>query len=456
MNNTIIGLFILGLSFDIYVIRKIFKLKELNVIDIYSLFISLYFLIIPIRLAYDGASYRDIYITETLKDSQYTLSVLCAFKLILLLLNIALTRTRSKHLSFLKVTEQFKYFNKTIKTNPQIIYLYLVVFLFFLFSITNYSSLSADGYEMDRIWQYAVNVSFLERMIISMVSVGFPVFFILCIKYLMEIKIHKYRKIAKWNMFIAIICVLLGSRTQMFLIMVISMIYLYSLYRDKITKKIVFYVAITLMTVPTIVFSTSQAFRITKQYVVENHSSHSFTDVFSYFINLNDKERKILLENASTSTKGRSFNVYYAFYESCEKSYKHTDGAFFFDQLTCLIPIIKPNPKFENFCAKLLEGGGDIGESSITVFNVDMELLGVLIITPIYYLILFWMICFMCTKASVFFNCKELHFLMLALILSNCISIEGVPSFRVLYNSTIITIVMFGIVFRLFNRKVIF
>ena len=452
MDNVIIGLFLVSLSFDIYVVLKLSKRKELNAIDIYSLFVSLYYLLIPIRLVYKDISYRNVPVLEILNDSQDVLVVLCLFKLLLLLLNVIVTK--SKKMSFLKITEQFKRFDKIIVINPRAIYLYLAVFLFFLLSITNYSSLSADNFEGDRTWQYAENASFLERIIINMVSVGFPVFFILSMKYLIEIKDRKYRTLAKWNMAVALIGILLGSRTQLFLVLGVSMIYLYSLYRDKITKKTVFYTIIVLITVPTVVFSVSQSFRMSKQYVIENHSSHSFMDVASYFIGMNDRERKMLLEDASNNTDSRSLNVYYAFYESLENDYEKTGGGFFLSQLACLIPIIKPDPKFANFCAELLERGGDIGESSITVFNVDLGLFGVFLITPVYYLILFGMMTFMCTKARYIFNCKELYFFMLAFILGHCISIEAVPSFRSLYNPTIITIVMFGVVFRLFNNRI--
>lgn len=449
-------IFLLGLSVlpNYYTFCKIRKRQDLNVVDVFLAFSTLYYILTPIKCILSDVYYRTESVLSILNHSGDTLIYICMAFYFLLLINIVLSRSKSNAFRFLNISWGLRYYNQKVNTYPSVIYLYLVCFLFILYSITNYSALSADNVEMDRTWKYAGNTSFIERCIINFVSVGFPVFILLTIRYLMESRERRYKRITSLTLIVSALCLLLGSRTQMMQVSVVSMIYLYSCYREKIKKKHFVIALVGLVMLPLVVFPISQQFRIAKVLTVERGGSHAFSDVVSTFINLSGSTKTEVVSKALQSTDGRSMNVFVAFDESVNNSYLSTNGRQTLDQLLCIFPLHKPESSLSNINAELLEGGGDIAESLFTVMYVDLGLFGIFVVGPILMCLIFFLITLLCKMALHLFGTYELMLLSVVHILSLSVSIEGMPSVRAVYNPNLIVIIMFGLIFSFYNKKI--
>lgn len=454
MNSDIIILIVFIALPILYTLKKINARKYLNVIDVYYPFLLLYYIIVPIRCALVGISYRGMAVVDMLNRSEEPLFYLCLYVYFLLFLNYVIDSNKRKSLSFLNVGKNIARFAERFKSNPKVIFVYIACLLFVLYSETNYSALTADNIELQRTWGTGENIGLFEQLLTGFVKTGFPVYTILIVKYIIDIQSKKYKIWAKIAAVLAILCLLLGSRTQMTVSLTFLLFYIYSCYAAKIRVKHIIISLCSFVFLSSVIFPLSQSFRDLTHSMVERGANHSFSDVLSVYAFMSSADKDKILKAADTQTKERSMNVYVAYYESFENIYHHTDGAFFLDQLSCLIPIVKPSKALDNFCAELLEGGGDIAESALTVFNVDAGILGIFVILPVFFLINFGMITLMTNYAYKFFKCPEISFISIIYILSNCVEIEKCPSLRELYNPTLITIVMFGCVLSLFYRKV--
>lgn len=403
------------------------------------------------KCVWGDVSYRGEKVVSILNNSGMTLVYICVAFYVFLLINIVITNSSWGKFRCLKITENFKLINKEINSNLANIVVCAICFGFVLISITNYSALSIDNVEGDRAWQYAINGSFFERCLISFVNVGFPVFFLLTIRCFFEQNAKK-NKLKIVALILGILCLLLGSRTVMLQTAVIVCVYIYACYREKITKKMFWGTFGIMIAIPILIFPISQQFRIVKVITVEKGEGHDFSDVVHNFMTLSTDTKAEVFERSMRETDGRSMNVFIAFNESVNNSYESTGGDQLFDNLLCINPLHKPSPVLNNINADKLEGGGDIAESFFTVMNIDLGLAGIFFVTPLFLLLVSFLITLLCTKAAFYFKVKELLFLPIVFILIQCITIERVPSIRVIYNPTIITIFMFGIVFRLCNK----
>ena len=297
-----------SLLLDIYFVRKLTRKGDITLFDIISVFYTLYFVVIPIKSILFDAYYREEPIARIVGNSILPPLYIFLVKLILYAIsNIISKRFKG---SYLIINKYLKFANDSFQLSKESVYLYIFVFVMALKPIISYSSLSEDNVEGNLTYFYGNNLPLYERLFANMLIGAMPAFVLLSIKYLLEVKETKFKRLAYINIALAAACVLLSGRTNCFNIAALIVLYLYSCKKELFTLKRVAVSILSIGFLALIYFPFYQSFRMTKELVVSNFTSHNFFDVLSYFITMDHEEMVDLYDKATKSTEGRSFNVY--------------------------------------------------------------------------------------------------------------------------------------------------
>ncbi len=447
---TIIVLFSACIILDFYTVNKILNKRDLNLFDFLSFFHSIYFILIPIRNVFTDTIFIDKKSFDIVTQSQETVLYLFLFKLILLLINIFITSRNNKSLSYFNVTKYIKLYNSKIKLNHVIIYLYLAIVLFVFTTNTNFNGMNSND-------EISINTLLFKlpwyiKFLYEMASNSLPVIAVLSLKYNIEVRQRLYKNLSYLNLLILFFTFLFNSRTLMFFSVLSCFIYIYSIYRNWYTKSNIIKSLLILFIGIFTLFPFVTSLRTINETIAYDSSSYSLTDVLIAYSGLKTNEMKSLLENSNQTTEARSLGLFYAFNKSVQKEYESTKGGYTLNNFSLLIPFLKPSPEYINFTAKILDGGGDMAESPITVFNVDLGLIGIIFISPIYYLILFHMLYLLMKVINSFFHSAELNFLLIFVLLRYSCNLENFPSFRDIYNPYFIVFVVYALVFEFFKN----
>lgn len=442
---------LLCLTLDIIVIVKLYRKQDLTLFDLISVLYTVYFVLTPLRCAVGDVDYRNVPTISIVNQTNVPLICIFVVKIVLYLCSYFFKH--SKYLPFINITQYIRQADQKISLSADYAYIFIIAFVLITVPLVSYGDLTDENVEGNMTYFYGANMPLWQRLLVNMLKGVFATLVLLTIKIRLQIQ-KDHRRLINICLIVMIPAVLLGGRTNLFNIILLVFLYFYSIKPELFNKRNSIIGIIVLVLVTTVYFPFYQSFRSTKAYLINNSSEHSFMDVMQYFFTSSDV--KDIAEKAEEGTKGRSFNVYFAFFEATTEENVSTHGEYLMDNLLCLNPFHKPNPKLENIFAEKLEGGGDIAESMPTVMYCDIGPAGLLLI-PLYYLLYFIFTFWICKLAVSIFRTKAIVFLFIALIVQRCLGVEGSVALRDIYNPNVIVIMMFAAVMAvgkiIFSRK---
>lgn len=439
-----IFILLLGVLPLVYTTLKLSKLRDVNVFDLLQAFTCLYYVAIPLKVLYwDLPELKSQYIHDLITPLYYDI-----FSFALVCVNLVWTKQFQFRYSPLNITSYMRYWDKRIVVKDVYVFLFIIFYLLLFIPLTNYSALTEDNYEGNVTFGYGLGVSFIERCEYVFLCASSPVFFLLNFKYLTLQRKRKYKLLSIFSLILGAICFFLGSKTLMTTSFLFVVIYYYSVQRKKITRKFIFNSLVVFVIIIIVIFPMSQSFRMIKQTVVLNKNQHGFVDIMETFININEKDRKLLMENYNQYQE-RSLNVYQALHWACTKEFRG-DGKLTLMVYKYAIPQFMGKENEENILGDVYLGkGADIGESILTWYIADWGIRGV-IVAIIHFIIVFF--AWKCYK-SVFmklFHDPKIELLLIYFVFSTCIEIEENPAayFHGFYSQWLITFLVYILVFK--------
>lgn len=440
--------FIAILLLQIYPLKKVLKFEDLNIFDLLMLVYSLYFVLTPIRCILADTIYREESV-QKLVESTPAPSIDILFVMILFwLFDIFFTNVYIYRLRFVYITEYIRNLNEQFELPKKSIFYFIGLFIITLIPLVSFSDLTTDDVEGNITIFYGQDLPLGLRLMFNMIAGTFSCFVILTLKYRISAQDLKWKLLADIAILILLSCVLLRGRTNMVNTCALGFLYIYSIRISPPNLKLILASILAFSVVIFLIFPQYQTFRLTKQYMVMTKIHHSFSDVLHTYLYEDIHDLKDLAED-----QARSFNVYAALLETHTIRYQKTGGGYLLDQLHCAInPLYTPSPKYENFVADNLEGGGDIAESMPTVMNFDIGFKG-LFFVPIYYVlygVLLWLISFLFHRIN---RRDVIWMLFIIMFIEHCLRVEGSVAFRTVYNPGVIVIGVFTILAFLFCVK---
>lgn len=436
-------LFIIAIIPAIYVGNKFFKRDDISFIDIYILGCTLYYLLIP---------YYTYYFTSidklNLEECKTSITLIAFYLYILLFVSIC-----TRRVSFLNMTQFIQRLNRKVVIPYNFVYISIFVSSLLLYKVTDYSVLNADNAEANNQLYFGSDMPFGLRVIWQFALQFRPILFLLTLKLLTYNFSKKKKYIIYFSLVITTLSYLLGPKTLMTTAFLFCGIGYYSIYKSQISKKKI-YAAIGIVAVLfMVVFPLSQAFRLTKQYVASNTKT-SFIMVLEKYVNMSDREKKLLEERSEKFIQGRSTNVFVCFHSSCIHPFQG-NGLLTMFILKSMLPLkqsdlnINGNILGDTYVSK----GADIGESVLAWFNADFRywglILAILFMLTFYYsYYLYYKVFAKAFKSPLFY----LAFIYLSFNLS--FTIERNPSgfFHGFYVDYLIGAILFGFIIRVLIR----
>lgn len=445
MNLDCIIYFTILLCISLIPIRKIWNKRDLNLFDIIILTYSIYFVYIPLKFSLFNTPIYGIPYINTINNHPLTLIYLIAFFSILALLSIFLNKKRSLNITYLI----FRLDSNT-KISFPILAIVLICFLYCTIVLTSYGNLDEDNTESNRnILAYGGGFfGYLIQLSYTLTFIGL----VWVIKYIKDNRKNiNYKIIAL--LILGIANFLLGGRGDMLFALFFIFLYLYSVYRKNLTRKHYIILLFIIGIFGGIILPISQSFRQVKDYIVMNNNNHSFKDVFIYYISIDKKEFNNIYNSAQNNTSFRSISTYYFLDKAIYKedllpmNGEYTKNAI----LKCINPLYTPSQEIYNKPANLIANGGDIAESPLMIFWIDVKWISLIIVLLFYfgYILL-------TNLQRIFISsfCKiwGIEYLNLYFILDLLFSIEMVPNYRKIWNNILPLYIFYCITFYLINK----
>lgn len=437
-------LFIIAIIPAIFVGNKIFKRDDISFIDIYILGCTLYYLLIP---------YYTYYFTSidklNLEECIISISLIAFYLYILLLVSIC-----TRRISILNMTKLFQRLNRQVTIPYNFVYVSIFISSLLLYKVTDYSVLNADNAEANNQLYFGSDMPLGLRIIWQFALQFRPILFLLTLKLLTYNFAKKKKIIIYFSLAITTLSYLLGPKTLMTTAFLFCGIGYYSIYKSQISKQKI-YAAIGIVVVLfMVVFPLSQAFRLTKQYVTSNTKA-SFTTVLDKYINMNEREKKILEERSEKYIKGRSTNVFDCYHSSCTHPFQG-NGLLTLFVLKSILPLkqsdlnINGNILGDTYASK----GVDIGESVLAWFNADVRYWG-LILSILFMFVFYYSYYFYYKVFAKAFKSPLLYLTFIYLAFDLSFAIERNPSgfFHSFYVDYLIGAILFGIIIRILSKS---
>ena len=436
-------LFIIAIIPAIFVGNKFFKRDDISFIDIYILGCTLYYLLIP---------YYTYYFTSIdkldLEECKASITLIAFYLYILLLVSIC-----TKRISILNMTLFIRLLNRRVVIPYNFVYISIFISSLLLYKVTDYSALNADNVEANNQLYFGSDMPLGLRVIWQFALQFRPILFLLTLKLLTYNFSKKKKYIIYFSLAITTLSYLLGPKTLMTTAFLFCGIGYYSIYKSQISRKKI-YAAIGIAAVLfMVVFPLSQAFRLTKQYVTSNTKA-SFTTVLNNYINMNDREKKLLEKKAEQFIQGRSTNVFDCFHSSCTHSFQG-NGLLTMFVLKSMLPLKQSDLNVNgNILGDTYVGKGtDIGESVLAWFNADFRywglILAVLFMFIFYYSYYYYYKVFAKAFKSPLFY---LPFIYLSFELSFAIEMNPSGFFHSFYVDYLIGAILFGLIVRILSK----
>lgn len=434
---------VLCLVYDCFIVRDFFRKKDLSLINLFSLGCSVYYLIIPLNSCIWGDKYRGVLISTMIGNSLLMFICFLVFKTLLCFLNyLCLNKLQ---LRFLNLTKPIRICNKKIRIPSNHIFLYLIFVLAYAFLTLSYSEMNIEVRSEDS-QLITIRTSKLESLFDTFLYYSMPTIIVLTLKYIKE-RSRDYRFIAIFTFILGLITLAVGSRTTFLFTIVCCISYLYSVDKNSFTtKRMLYFVSLAIVCV-LVLFPLLKVYRMVRVDLMLNSSHHSLLSIVNAIMSSNISS---LFDYANSQNTTRSLNVFIAFYESFYNNYRSSEGYWLTENMLSLFPLYSPDPKLYSLFARILENGGDIGDSLLTSFIVDMGKIGFLL-APVYIIIYWSLIYLICKLTFVFIKIREIFLLELFLSFSFCVKIEAFFSVRQLYNTYLLSIVVFAIIFYMWN-----
>lgn len=430
--------FILAIIPCLFVINRIFKFKDINIFDLTILFSLLYFWLIPCKEFVFG----DI-------DTQLTSHVNTAVSLCIYMWTIYFIYKLiySCNPKIFNISRLFISIN--INVRPSFLWIILAIGLFYFYNITNYSALSSDNVEANNQFQYGLNMPFYVRIFAVSIRPIYPILII--ITYNLRTNIIKYKRLRIFCLLILFLSLILGEKTFMIYNLIFFAVYLYSIKRNRLKRKHIYYSFISLFCVLIFLFPILQGFRIYKQYSVEQNMNHDFLSVVKGFVR--DGITDDMQEKIDRYQDNRSLGCYNVFDWTCNAEYRG-NGYMTWLIFRYVIPQRAQAGDGNIVGDKMIGKGADVAESILAWFVLDYGFIIGPIVAVLYQILICILLFYFGHLFSILFDNSLLMLVSSGFMTQQCINVEHSPTndIRIFYALYIIVFVFIGLLTKYYVR----
>lgn len=432
-------LFIIGIIPSISVAYKFFNRKEISFIDIYIIGCTLYYLLIP---------YYTNYLTSVtilnFDECKLSLTLVVVYLYLLLIVNNFIGKN-----SIFCMTRMIQRLDNKVTVPYKLVYICLFVSIIILYKVTNYSALDAENPEANNQLYFGSDLPLWLRCIGLFALQYRTILYILTFKLLNGNLTRTKRFIVYFTLCITTLSFLLGPKTEMATTFIFCGLYFYSIYRNKIKRKMIYWGFALTAGLFLIVFPLSQGLRMVKQNAV-SISQVSFSDVVELYFTMSDEDKEMLKQRAEKSVQGRSTNVFNLFHLTCTHPFQG-NGVLTYGIFKSLLPLktddlnINGNILGDTYFFK----GADVGESVLSWFNADFRYIGLLL--SIVFMFIFYSSYYYYYRIfSRIFKSPLFYWMFIYLSFNLSFSIERNPSifFHTFYVDYLLGAILFGFIFK--------
>lgn len=405
---------LLLLPFLIYPIRKITRRSDINFFDLMIIFHCLYFVIIPLTL-------DEEIITKKLGTIDNTVVIfIFSFLLILFsLFTICSLRIKKNSLSLLNITRHIKKFPE-IETHfifKLILLVIPVLSLIIYVPAVSYLSFFNEYNLIDRVSNYE------ESVWIRLLGNAFYIsLYITILLFFQNLQRGKKNILNLLTIVLCIINFLLLPRRLLLTIVLLFLLFLYSLMRKHINKRLIFNFLIVIIFIALVYFPFYNTIRFSENINFSpSNPIKSITQLYDYGKSNINRSKQIKEQS------NRSLNLYSALYFLIKYDQTPSFGRLTYLAIDHAIPeFINPNKGLgsEPILEKRTRQNMDIADSVILLSAGDFSILG-----PLYSILIFYFIYFValliCRIFNFFFHLSTITSLWCVIFLfTQCFNIE--------------------------------
>lgn len=372
-------LFILGIIPAYLVFRKIINRNDISFIDIFIVGNTLFFLLIPYKGEFIDHIRDDGF---NLPTSISTLVLVVIFLWILLLMAQILRNNDA-----FSITKNFFKWDRYLRPDIIYVYLSLIASCMMLYKVTDFSQLTEDNPEVNNQLYFGSDMPIALRLIWLFALGARPVLTLIVIKVFRQTEFKCHKRISVLTLIVTFVSYLLGPKTDLIVFLLFVVLYYYSIYKSKISKKQIIKYVLSIFLFLCIFFPISQGLRMAKQALVYQGGKIDFISAVNYYVNASSLDKKANEKGADYYIKSRSLNVFNCLDYTCKRVFRG-NGELSSMILFSLLPL---NADALGFNSNILGDvyvfkGADIGESILAWFNADFYGVGI-VLAVFFYLI---------------------------------------------------------------------
>lgn len=367
---------ILSLLTVLLPLKKIWRGKDINVLDILLIANFLYYLLIPIYYYFKGNSYA----LNLVNNAIETFAIILCFQFVILLLNISYSKTISK--SILNLSQNFRNIYNNINSIPKyILILFTVIVSLNFYNKISYSNLQGKNLSNADMEAVFSSETTMTDRINNKLSSLYGVFLYPCLMYgIVATKKANNKRIKFWGLLIIgliAVSMLLSSRRPMINMLIFALLFLHAINEKKLKLSHICKIGALLSFIILVIFPSYQVYRLVKEYTLLNDTNVTIGLVLS--------ETKTLLSNIDVileiqeSTDNRSLGLFSAL-DSAVKSEAPYNGWVFFRSISNILPgtpALNDNVEFV-IANNYAHYGADIADSILMYSVADFKWGGVL------------------------------------------------------------------------------
>ena len=375
-------LFILGIIPAYLVCRKVINRRDISFFDIYILGNTLFFLLIPYKGEFIDHIREDGF---NLSTSISTLVLVDIFLWMLFLMDLIFRKN-----NVFSITKNFFKWDHYLRSDIIYVYLSLIASCMMLYKVTDFSELTIDNPEVNNQLYFGSDMPIALRLIWLFALGARPVLTLIVIKVFRQSEYKWHKRISILTLIITLLSYLLGPKTDLIVFSLFIVLYYYSIYKSKISKKQIIKYVFSIILFLCIFFPISQGLRMAKQALVYQGVEIDFISAVDYYVNASSLDKKANEKGTDEYIKGRSLNVFNCLDYTCKRVFRG-NGELSAMILFSLLPL---NADALGFNSNILGDvyvfkGADIGESILAWFNADFYGVGIVLAAFFYFIAIY-------------------------------------------------------------------